>query len=79
MMFNRISIESLEIPKLNLFLSGDDLVARKIIYNKQSHVACRRQGKKAIKGILIETDTHLDEICKLSLNGLLKERILSSM
>ena len=53
---NKISIESLEISKLNLFLSGDDLVVRKPFPNNQYHVACRGQGKKAIKGILIETD-----------------------
>lgn len=69
---NRISIESLEIPKLNLFLSSNDLVARKPFPNKQYYVACRRQGKKAIKGILIETNTHLDEfqvITKWAIEG----------
>ena len=69
---NKISIESLEISKLNLFLSGDDLVVRKPFPNNQYHVACRGQGKKAIKGILIETDAHIDEfqvITKWGIDG----------
>lgn len=58
---NNVSILSLEIPELNISLTGDDLVSRKPFPNKCYHVACKRKGKKAIKGILIESEEHLEE------------------
>jgi len=58
---NNVSILSLEIPELNISLTGDDLVSRKPFPNKCYHVACKRKGKKAIKGILIESEKHLEE------------------
>jgi hypothetical protein len=56
---NHVSILSLEVPELSIYLTNDDLVSRKPFPNKCYHVACKRKGKKAIKGILLESDKHL--------------------
>lgn len=58
---NDISILSLEVPELDIFLTSEDLAIRKPFPNKCYHVACKRKGKKAIKGILIESEKHLEE------------------
>jgi len=56
---NHFSILSLEVPELSIHLTNDDIVSRKPFPNKCYHVVCKRKGKKAIKGILLESDKHL--------------------
>lgn len=55
--FEKVALIDLEIPQLGLRLRGDiDLVTRRPYPNKFYAVACRKMGRKAVDGILIQTD-----------------------
>ncbi len=50
-----LSLIDVTIPELNLTLNaGTDLVVRKPYPNKSYHVACRKVGRKAMQGLLLE-------------------------
>jgi hypothetical protein len=54
--FENVALIDLKIEPLGFFLiGGQDLVTRRPYPNKHYAVACRKQGQKAINGILIET------------------------
>jgi hypothetical protein len=55
--FKHVTLIDLKIDPLGLFLiGGKDLVARRPYPNRHYAVACRKDGRKAIDGILIETE-----------------------
>lgn len=55
--FRHVTLIDLKIDPLGLFLiGGKDVVTRRPYPNKRHAVACRKQGLKAIDGILIETE-----------------------
>lgn len=57
----KVELLHIEIPECALTLTaGKEIVARRPYPNKRYLVACRNQGLKAMHGILIETDVHLD-------------------
>ncbi len=58
--FRDVAIVDLQINDLRL--AGEDVTARRPYPNKRYAVACRRQGQKAIDGILIETENPVDEL-----------------
>jgi hypothetical protein len=61
--FKHVSLIDLAITPLGLHLRGDDdLATRRPYRNKYYAVACRKQGHKAIDGILIETAAPVDEM-----------------
>ncbi|HHO8872848.1 TPA: DUF6012 family protein [Pseudomonas aeruginosa] len=48
------------IKEFNLLLVGDrDVVARQPYPNKRYHVTCRKQGRKAVNGLLVEVEGHV--------------------
>lgn len=52
----------IEIPELGLtLLGGEDVTTRKPYPNKRYFVACRKKGRKAVNGILIESPIFLKE------------------
>src|SRR5262249_3289766 len=53
--FLNVAIAALDSDALGLHLTARELDARRPYPNKEYAVACRRQGRKAIDGILIET------------------------
>lgn len=58
----------LEIKELGLKLVGEkDISTRKPYPNKQYYVACRKKGKKAVSGILVESPIFLDDYTVTSL------------
>jgi hypothetical protein len=57
-----VDLLDLEIEPLGIRLvGGKDLATRRPFRNKLYSVACRKQGQKAINGILIETASPIDE------------------
>lgn len=52
---NSVSFVSLEIPEINFSIGSDVAVSRNPYPNKSHHIVCKKKGKKAYKGILIET------------------------
>ena len=61
--FREVELVDMEIKPLNLRLKGGvDLATRRPYPNKRYAVACRREGRKAIDGILIETSTPVQEM-----------------
>jgi hypothetical protein len=61
--FKAVELVDLEISPLGLQLVGGvDLGTRRPYRNKRYAVACRKQGNKAIDGILIETKSPIDEL-----------------
>lgn len=59
--FRNVSLMDLEIKPLGIHLMGGiDLTTRRPYPNKRYAVACRKQGHKAIDGILIETAKPVD-------------------
>lgn len=61
--FKAVELVDLEISPLGLQLAGGaDLATRRPYRNKRYAVACRRQGNKAIDGILIETKSPVDQL-----------------
>jgi hypothetical protein len=65
--FKSVSIIALDIDGLGLELVGNtDLTTRRPYPNKNYAVACRKQGHKAVDGILIETDAPVhDFVCRV--------------
>ena len=60
--FKYVELFELEIEPLGLHLRGGiDLATRRPYPNRHYAVACRKEGKKAIDGILLDTATVLDE------------------
>jgi hypothetical protein len=60
--FKKVELIDLEISPLDLQLVGGvDIATRRPYPNKRYAVGCRKQGKKAINGLLIETAKPLDE------------------
>lgn len=58
-----VALVDLEVSPLGLHLAGGvDLATRRPYPSKWWAVACRKLGKKAIDGILIETGARLDEL-----------------
>ena len=56
-----VALLDLQIKSLGLHLKGGiDLVTRRPYPNKRVAVACRKQGQKAIEGILIDTKVAID-------------------
>jgi hypothetical protein len=61
--FKAVELIDLEISPLGLRLAGGvDLATRRPYPNKRYAVACRKQGNKAIDGILIEAQSPVDEL-----------------
>lgn len=59
---HEVALIDLEVSPLGLHLAGGvDLATRRPYPNKWYAVACRKLGKKAIDGVLIETTARLDE------------------
>jgi hypothetical protein len=56
-----VELVSLQSPQLGLTLHSRDLATRRPYPNKHYSVACRREGRKAIEGILIETSKFLEQ------------------
>lgn len=60
--FRNVELIDLEIAQLGLRLTtANDLVTRRPYPNKRYAVGCRKLGRKAIDGILIETSATVDE------------------
>lgn len=60
--FADVELVDLSIDPLRLKLRGGvDLMTRRPLPNKHYAVACRRQGRKAINGIFIDTDKPVTE------------------
>jgi hypothetical protein len=58
-----IELVDLRIDELGLFLrGGKEITTRRPYPNKHFNVACRNIGRKAVDGILIETDKPLAEL-----------------
>ena len=58
-----VALVDLQIDPLGIRLvGGDDLATRRPYPNKMYAVACRKQGQKAINGILIETAKPVEEL-----------------
>jgi hypothetical protein len=58
-----VALVELEIAPLGVRLvDGVDLATRRPVPNKRYAVACRKQGRKAIDGILIETEKAVDQL-----------------
>lgn len=56
----QVELIDVQIPELNVTLTGGEhLVVRKPFPNKSYYVACRKVGRKAMRGFLIETDKQL--------------------
>ena len=53
--FLNVALATLDSDALGLHLTGKELDTRRPYPSKEYAVACRRQGRKAIDGILIET------------------------
>jgi hypothetical protein len=61
--FKNVALIDLEIDPLRIHLAGGvDLATRRPYPNKRYAVACRKQGHKAIDGILIEARTSIDDL-----------------
>ena len=61
--YRNVALIDLHVDPLGLHLvGGEDLVTRRPYPNKSYAVACRKQGQKAIDGILIETDKPIDDL-----------------
>lgn len=61
--FRNVSLIDLAIEPLGLLLvGGEELRTGRPYTNKGYAVACRKQGHKAMDGILIETETFVDEL-----------------
>lgn len=52
---------SLDIAELGVSLTSTDLVARQPFPNKRIWAACKRVGRKAICGVLFETEEHVHD------------------
>ena len=60
----RVELLSVVVPEFGLRLvGGKDVVARKPYPNKRYLVACRKQGQKAISGLLLSTDVVPQHYC----------------
>lgn len=60
--YAQLDLISVEIPELQLLLQGGiDITIKKPYKNKNFFVVCRKKGKKAINGILIETDRFISD------------------
>ncbi|MFG0773063.1 DUF6012 family protein [Vibrio plantisponsor] len=58
----QVELIDVQIPELNVTLTGGEhLVVRKPFPNKSYYVACRKVGRKAMRGLLIETDKQLKQ------------------
>ncbi|MDS1820758.1 DUF6012 family protein [Vibrio parahaemolyticus] len=78
--YGNIAIELLDItiPELDLNLKeGSDVVVRKPYPNKNYLVACRKIGKKAIDGILINSEVKLSEYTVITRWVLNRELVIS--
>ncbi len=59
---NAIHLVDIECEELDLQLKGGrDIVARRPYPNKSWLVACRKRGRKAINGILVETESPVQQ------------------
>jgi hypothetical protein len=62
--FRNVALIDLEIEALDVHLVGGvDLATRRPYPNKRYVVACRKQGQKAIDGILLEIAKNIKELC----------------
>src|SRR5579863_7814659 len=58
----RCELTELAVEPFGLHLRGGvELATRRPYPNKRFHVACRKEGQKAINGLLIETRDHVSE------------------
>lgn len=56
-----VALVDVVIPELGLTLTGGkELTARRPYLNKKYLVACKREGQRAVEGILVETQERLD-------------------
>ena len=63
--YSNISVDliDVEIPELGLHLQAErDITVRFPSPNKRLHYVCRKKGRKAIHGILLNTDTYVTDI-----------------
>lgn len=62
-----ISVKSVEVPELGVFLSGGkEVIQRKPYRNKRYLVACRKIGNKAVSGIIFETNNFINEYTSIT-------------
>ncbi|QHM74015.1 DUF6012 family protein [Mixta intestinalis] len=58
-----VNLIDVEIPELGLRLQEErDITVRFPSPNKRLHYVCRKKGRKAVKGILLNTDKHVSDI-----------------
>ncbi|MGD4794982.1 DUF6012 family protein, partial [Xanthomonas citri pv. citri] len=58
-----VSLIDVEIPELGLHLRNErDITVRFPAPNKRLHYVCRKKGRKAVYGILLNTDKHVTDI-----------------
>jgi hypothetical protein len=75
-LLDNVNLIDLRIDALGLHLRGGvDLAARRPYPNKNLLVGCRREGRKAIDGLLIETPEHLSEFQCVMRWGIEGERV----
>ncbi len=63
--YSNISVDliDVEIPELGLHLQAErDITVRFPSPNKRLHYVCRKKGRKAIHGILLNTDAYVTDI-----------------
>lgn len=71
-----VELIDVSIPELDLVLrNNEEITTRKPYPNKCYHVACRKVGRKAINGLLIESDKHLDSFSVITRWKIQGERI----
>ena len=58
-----VNLIDVEVPELGLHLqNGRDITVRFPAPNKRLHYVCRKKGRKAVYGILLNTDKHVTDI-----------------
>lgn len=77
-MVNAIHLVDIECKELDLHLKGGrDIVARRPYPNKSWFVACRKRGRKAVNGILIETESPVREFTTVTRWAIAAEMVVA--